>query len=947
MANHSVVVKALRRALSALIAVFLLAGALPPGLVSSQQELPPDPLTALQAETDGYVRIAYRAGTPQARFIGTDLLHPIPAASSQTTPEQAARQFLATYGGLFGVSDQARELATMRFTTADGGRSFVRFQQVYDGIPVLGGELITQLDANRNVISAGGEILSQIAVSTQPTISAEVAQQTAAQLVAKYYGVAVETLQVTVPSLWVFNPALVGPGTGPTQLVWRLEVTPVNVLSVHELVLINAHRGSVALHFNQVPDALNRKTYTANSGSTLPGTLVCNESNPTCSGGDADAVAAHTYAGDTYDFYQTYHGRDGIDNAGTVITSTVHYCDPAMPCPLDNAFWSPIHNQMLYGDAHGYVLADDVVAHELTHGVTAQESHLFYYYQSGAINESFSDIWGEFVDQTNGAGNDSPGVKWLIGEDVAGLGAVRNMQNPPALGQPDKMTSPLYHITGDDYGGVHTNSGIGNKAAYLLTDGGTFNGQTVTGLGLAKVAKIYYETQTNLLTSGADYPDLYEALYQACLNLVGTSGIAPGDCQHVRNATNAVEMNQHIAGFNTLAPLCPTGQFLNQELFFDGIENGTGNWAFGATVGNNRWVDDNYFYVRSGAHALLGNDNPAAATDTYAAMAVGVALPQNAYLRFAHAYGFEDTIDLFTFLPVFYDGGVLEYSVNGGVAWQDAGSLFDVNGYNGTLSVAMFEPPSNPLYSRDAFVADSHGYISSRLNLSPLAGQNVRFRWRMGLDNLTVDQGWWVDDVRFYTCGTTPLAPTPYLPNSVNPQISLRPLFDWGNVSGATSYNIQISTNQNFASLVLNLNVVPSAYVPTADLPKGATLFWRVRTNGTNGPSAWSRVRHFDSPNPPSVPTLFTPAHNVKVANGQPTLDWSDSSPGVDHYEVQISTNSTFTAVLGRGRGGRTAASQYTPEAALGTGMYYWRVRAVNVQGQFSQWSAARSFDVP
>ena len=77
-----------------------------------------------------------------------------------------------------------------------------------------------------------------------------------------------------------------------------------------------------------------------------------------------------------------------------------------------------------------------------------------------------------------------------------------------------------------DSGGVHTNSGINNKAAYLMVDGGSFNGKTVTAIGADKTLAIYYEVQTNLLTSGADYADLYNALYQGCLNLVGgSSGI--------------------------------------------------------------------------------------------------------------------------------------------------------------------------------------------------------------------------------------------------------------------------------------------------------------------------------------------------------------------------------------------------------------------------------------
>src|SRR4029077_1103487 len=90
---------------------------------------------------------------------------------------------------------------------------------------------------------------------------------------------------------------------------------------------------------------------------------------------------------------------------------------------------------------------------------------------------------------------------------------------------------------------VHTNSGVNNKAAYLMVDGGSFNGQTITGVGIPKVAKIYYGVQTQLLTPAADYGDLYDALYQGCNNLVGTSGITSADCQEVRKATLAVEMN--------------------------------------------------------------------------------------------------------------------------------------------------------------------------------------------------------------------------------------------------------------------------------------------------------------------------------------------------------------------------------------------------------------------
>ncbi|HET9906171.1 MAG TPA: choice-of-anchor Q domain-containing protein, partial [Anaerolineales bacterium] len=265
---------------------------------------------------------------------------------------------------------------------------------------------------------------------------------------------------------------------------------------------IGAYEGSVTW----VPSPYVN-TYTSGNSSSLPGTLVCTQIDPNCSSGDAHAKAAHKYAIGTHDFFATQHDRISIDNNGMTIISSVSYCSQSS-CPYNNAFWDG--TQMVFGS--GFSLADDVVAHEFTHGVTQYESNLFYFYQSGAINESFSDLWGEYYDQSNGLGNDTAGVKWLQGEDVSGLGAHRSMIHPPAYGDPDKMSSTNYYEGEDDSGGVHTNSGVNNKAVYLMVDGGTFNGKTVTALGWTKTAAIYYEVNTNLLSSGADYSDLYFAL---------------------------------------------------------------------------------------------------------------------------------------------------------------------------------------------------------------------------------------------------------------------------------------------------------------------------------------------------------------------------------------------------------------------------------------------------
>ncbi len=728
--------------------------------VSSGIAAPPPPdnkLVELSQATRGDLRISYHHETGQVRFVGVHPDTPIAqprTLASNATAEQAARTFLDAYGSLFGLRDQAQELTVMRNQARDGGRTFVRFQQTYRGVPIVGGELIVQLNAQRDVISVNGELLPDLALDTAPAINAETARQIALEQVAKNYELSTSELSASEPELWVYNPILLGgPGPRLNALVWRTDVTPLELAPIDELVLVDAQLGAIALHFNQIDTARNRETYDANNGTTLPGTLVCNESDPTCSVGDTHEIAAHTYAGATYDFYASEHGRDSIDNAGMTLVSTVHY-----DSGYANAFWNG--DQMVYGDAYGFPLADDVVAHELTHGVTDYESQLFYFYQSGAINESFSDVWGEFVDQEQATANDTGDTRWEIGEDVSGLGAGRNMQDPTLFSDPDRMGSSYYYCDqsqlngAGDNGGVHTNSGVSNKAAYLMTDGDTFNSYTVTGLGYAKVADLYYEVQTNLLTSAADYADLYNALIQACANL----GYSAADCQEVQDAVNATEMNQQPAGCPaTEAPVCDSGSPTN--VFFDDIESGSSNWTIGGTdPGYDLWYVPQTSapvfaepYATSGIGNIWGMDE-GSTTDTYLAMNSDVTLPSNAYLHFAHSFGFESSSTGATL----YDGGVLEYSTNSGGSWTDAGALITDNGYNGTISADY----SNPLGGRSAFGADSRGYISSRADLSSLAGQNVRFRFRIGTDSTTYDYGWFIDDVRIYTCASANTAPT-------------------------------------------------------------------------------------------------------------------------------------------------------------------------------------------
>jgi Zn-dependent metalloprotease len=562
-------------------------------------------LRQLSQSAGGAARIARHAETGMARFLATDSQQSLWRSNSvaAATAEQASRAFLSIYGRLFGLRAQERELTLTR-QAGMAGSDFVRFQQVYQGVPVLAGEIVVQTNRQRAVISANGEIMPDLQLAVQPRLPADVAAQHGLSAIAKAYRLEASDLQATTPQLWIYNPALLGgPGLRQSRLVWRMEISArTSAQPVRELVLVDAQAGTIALHFNQIAHAKQRfvcddknvvDTDSNPDNNCTPASYVRVEGQaPT---GTPDVDLAYDYAGITYDYYFNNFGRDSLDGKGLPLISLVRHCPRLEPCPFRNAGWDG--QQMTYGA--GYASADDVVGHELTHGFTEFASHLLYYYQSGAINESLSDVFGELIDQTDGRGNDSAGVRWQLGEDLpASTGVIRDMSNPPQFNDPDRMTSANYtsgiSVNGAvvDNGGVHTNSGVNNKAAYLMTDGGTFNGQTIVGLGAAKVGAIYYTLEVAFLTSGSDYQDLYEALPAACEALAtnGAYGVSAADCAQVRKAVQATEMDiTPPAAPAPEAPICLASE-TSQDLFFDDLENpASGNWSSSAAQGQNGW----------------------------------------------------------------------------------------------------------------------------------------------------------------------------------------------------------------------------------------------------------------------------------------------------------------------------------------------------------------------
>ncbi|HMN61323.1 MAG TPA: M4 family metallopeptidase, partial [Anaerolinea sp.] len=284
---------------------------------------PPDAVQTLQALSGGRAVVDRNPETGLVRFIGTDLAHPVAAqtALAAASAGDAARQFAREYAGLFGVSSPDTDLSELRSETTPDGQTYVRYQQTYQGIPVMAGELIVHLDGANRLLSMNGEALDGITVSAQPGLDAAAAQQIALQVVAQQYGLAADGLQASQPALWVYNPRLLGdPSLPVTGLVWRMDVTAGAQDPVKELVLVDAQSGRVRLHFNQIDAALDRTVYDWNNNFTytLPGpasTLARKETDvvPT---GNLDVDYAFDFAGQTYNFFLSKLGRDSVDGAG-------------------------------------------------------------------------------------------------------------------------------------------------------------------------------------------------------------------------------------------------------------------------------------------------------------------------------------------------------------------------------------------------------------------------------------------------------------------------------------------------------------------------------------------------------------------------------------------------------------------------------------------------------
>ncbi|MBC8945854.1 zinc metalloproteinase aureolysin [Xenorhabdus indica] len=297
----------------------------------------------------------------------------------------------------------------------------------------------------------------------------------------------------------------------------------------HTYNLINNYAAidHLSLTYNPGSDKkLNRTIYNAENTDVYPGTKIVRVEG-TSESKDISVNEAYEHLGNTYNFYKEIFGRDSIDNKGLKLAATVHYLEG-----YANAFWA--NNQMVFGDGmklyfNRFTSCIDITAHELTHGVTQYEADLDYAYQSGALNESISDVFGVMVKQftNNQKANESD---WLVGQGIFGPKmnphndpniALRSFKHPGSAYSHDDQIGHMNQYQelplSNDNGGVHKYSGIPNKAFYLLA-------VELGGYSWERAGKIWYETLTDRrLSNKANFNDFAKLTVDNAYKLFGKS----------------------------------------------------------------------------------------------------------------------------------------------------------------------------------------------------------------------------------------------------------------------------------------------------------------------------------------------------------------------------------------------------------------------------------------
>lgn len=772
----------------------------------------PSAVERLRRSAGGGSKVSLNRATGTVSFLQVG--RPLALKSSAgETPHARTMAFLEAHGSAFGLEDPETEVQLLDTSTDRIGHTHVRYRQVYRGVPVFASDLRSHFDRNGSLVTVSamtvpiGE-LDPVAEIPRTRAAAIAVAAVEDSLPPSRVKVLLEPLD---PKLVIFRTGLLQGVAGRNHLAYHIEVVD-RTRRVREFVFVDAQRGTVLDRITGIHHGLDREMYTSALGAE---NLVWSEGDALPFVGD-DAAAINNliaYTEDSYNFFLTLSGgtHPSFDAADAALLSV--FDDEALFCSLaPNASWNGINTGFCDGTT-----ADDVVAHEWAHAYTEYNHGLIYQWQPGALNESYSDIFGEVVDWLNGEGSDAPSsarssdgtgcsaydpvtpgsddsLRWLEGEDaVAFGGAIRDMWRPECQGDPGRVSSDSYFCSTDDGGGVHTNSGVPNHAFALLVDGGTFNGQTISGIGPIRAAHIYWYAMTAYQGPATDFAAHADALEASCAALVGADLPAPstdtptptssglsitaGHCAELAKVILATELRSEPTQcdfkpiFAPDPPQLCAGLGAKLSISSTDWETGLGAWIAGTrdvvdplTFDTPDWgAVDGLPDGRVGTAAFVAN---IFGGDCVSDIEAGVLTLESPDIEVpAGVHVLRVAIDQWLATEALQDGGNLKLSVNGGPFDLVPKSAFEVGPYNDILALLVVTPDleivesDNPLRGEDAFTGTDGGVVSgswgaSHISLYGLAGSGdtIRLRFEFGIDGCNGLTGWYVDEVEVYSC---------------------------------------------------------------------------------------------------------------------------------------------------------------------------------------------------
>jgi Zn-dependent metalloprotease len=539
----------------------------------------------------------------------------------RNSPQHAANWFLNNWSGLFANYSPGNSFRIIRNIADKSNNHYVRYQQYYNGIEVHGAQLNCMVNSSGGVVAILSDIMRDTSdldtgrISSTPILSSSLAQNIAIKFISNKHPKL--SFKATVYNLVIFDPTVAGL-KGKICLAWKVKVNNTNELMISENLFVDASTGEIVHRVSLIYQALTREIWDYDGGTSNP-TLEREEGDPDTYIPDVDDV--YYYLKNTYDFYYYQHGWENYDGSSNT------YSKAYVQLGGDhNGWWYTSYMVLTENSAF-----DDLVGHEFTHGVIENTAQLEagYYTESSAINESLCDMWGEWIDQTNGVsktGYDQSYDKWLFGEDDS-IKPWRDMKEPHnpntyAGPSPSYLYEPGYWDNNQE---CHQNAGVGNKLCYLLTEGDVFNGFRISGFGISKASELFFECMRYWLLPTSDYYDLGYCLQQSAITLNWDSidrskvesacravEILPDMAFEFRNSSGETvafftnEGNLHLKGTLTVTNTYrPSPDDYKDEFIVDTpygisavLDLETGNLAV-------KYLDDNFYYMNYYANGFI------------------------------------------------------------------------------------------------------------------------------------------------------------------------------------------------------------------------------------------------------------------------------------------------------------------------------------------------------